>query len=103
LSRRVVGTVAALLLAMFALVYAPLSKPVDHHPVVPSSAITLASGVGLSPAHLHPAPHILPPPGLGLAPPGTGTRVPLLSSGRGPAPRAVNDDSSPRAPPSNDL
>jgi hypothetical protein len=103
LSRRVVGTVAALMLAIFAVLYAPLSKPADHHPVAPDAAIMLASGVGLSPAHLHPATHTLPPPGLGLAPPGTGTPAPLLSSGRAPATRDVNDDSSPRAPPSNDL
>ncbi|MDP9845994.1 hypothetical protein [Streptosporangium lutulentum] len=102
MSRKVVGAVAALLLAMFAVVYAPLSKPVDH-PAAPSAAIMLASGVGLSPGHLHPTPHNLSPPGPGIAPPGPGTRVAPLPPTRGPVTRTVNDDSSPRAPPSNDL
>ncbi|GAA4194605.1 hypothetical protein GCM10022252_39260 [Streptosporangium oxazolinicum] len=101
MSRRVAGTVAALLLALIALVYAPLPGPADH-PAVAGAAITLASGVGFAPATPHPPACDLCPPGPGLAPPGSPARVAPLPARPVPATRTLYDDSSPRAPPSSD-
>lgn len=101
MSRRVAGTVAALLLSVIAFVYAPLQGPA-HHPAAPGAAITLASGVGFAPS----APHVpscdLCPPGPGLAPPCPSARVEPLPSWPVPATHTLYDDSSPRAPPSSD-
>ncbi|WP_436759249.1 hypothetical protein [Streptosporangium sp. V21-05] len=101
MSRRVAGTVAALLLSLIALVYAPLPGPA-HHPAVPGAAITLASGVGFAPAAPHAPACDLCPPGPGLAPPDPSARVVPLPAWPVPATHTLYDDSSPRAPPSSD-
>ncbi|MBB2910087.1 hypothetical protein FHS43_001333 [Streptosporangium becharense] len=102
MSRRATGAVAVLLLALFTVVYAPLSASADRT-VAPDAAIMLASGVGLSPVTPHPATCDLFPPGPGLAPPGRPGPLAPPPSRPFPAAPALLDDSSPRAPPSSDL
>ncbi|MDP9860966.1 MULTISPECIES: hypothetical protein [Streptosporangium] len=103
MSRKVVGTVAALLLVLFAVVHAPFPAPPGlHHE--PGLAITLAGGAVLPPAVQHQQDRCLPPPATGPAGPEEGAPAPVLRPPRtAPAVRAVHDTSGPRAPPSSDL
>lgn len=102
MSRRVVGTVAALLLALFAFVHAPLPAPHGRHHE-PGLAITLAGGALLPPSVHHQADRCLPPPHTETAGPGQGTRTPAPRPRTAPVARAVHDSAEPRAPPSGDL
>ncbi|WP_326820619.1 hypothetical protein [Streptosporangium sp. NBC_01756] len=102
MSRKVVGAVAALLLALFAVVHAPLQAPDGRHHE-PGLAITLAGGAVLPLVLQQQVDHALPPPGAGPAQPGPGTRVAAARPRTSPLTPAVHDISEPRAPPSGDL
>ncbi|WP_271216418.1 hypothetical protein [Streptosporangium carneum] len=102
MSRKVVGTVAALLLVLLAVVHAPLQAPRDlHHE--PGLAVTLAGGGVLPPALPHPESHGLLPPAIGQGPPTRATRAGLPRPCAPSVAQPVPGDSEPRAPPSGDL
>ncbi|MBB4940397.1 hypothetical protein FHR32_004702 [Streptosporangium album] len=102
MSRKVVGAVAALLLALFVVVHAPLQAPDGRHHE-PGLAITLAGGAVLPLTLHHPTDRSLPPPGAGPAPPPSGARLAAVRPRTPLLAPAVRDTSEPRAPPSGDL
>ncbi|MFF0573380.1 hypothetical protein ACFY19_38830 [Streptosporangium saharense] len=101
MQKRIIGTVASLLLILLTVVHTPLQA---HHELrhEPGVAVALASGAVLPPASPYKAGSSLPPPALWRGGP---ARVIWLRP-RPPAvvvTRAVHDPSEPRAPPSDDL
>ncbi|MEU9836647.1 hypothetical protein AB0D67_34360 [Streptosporangium sp. NPDC048047] len=101
--RRIVGTVAAILLSLFAVVHAPLATPGDRHHA-PGVAVMLAGGAVLPPAAPHQTDHFSAAPEAGrITGPGQGTRLPIRPSRVRLAVPAVRDLPGPRAPPPGDL